>query len=67
MRKQKYIIPGSGQIEFFTDTDETLIRFKQGEVCYIRNKDIEVFKKEIYTVIEQYRIKEKKTTDRKAL
>jgi len=56
--KQKYMIPGNGQIELFTDHDKnlTLVKFKSGEICYIENTDIEPFKREIYGVIKKYKV-----------
>lgn len=55
------MIPGTGQIELFTDQDKslTLVKFKSGEICYIENTDIELFKKEIYEIIEKYQVTEK--------
>ena len=37
------MIPGTGQIELFTGhkADITLVKFKTGGVCYIKNPDIE--------------------------
>ena len=56
--KQTYPIPGNGQIELFTDQDKNLTRvgFKSGLICWIRNGDIESFKKEIYGVIKKYKV-----------
>jgi len=53
------MIPGTGQIELFTDHDKklTLVKFKAGEICYIENTDIELFKKEIYGVIKKFKVK----------
>ena len=56
--KQIYPVPGNGQIELFTDHDKNLTRvgFKSGLICWIRNGDIESFKKEIYGVIKKYKV-----------
>ena len=67
--KKTYVIPGTGQIELFTDQDKklTLVKFKSGMVCWIRNEDIELFKKDLHTVIQRYRVTEGKTAACKAL
>jgi len=66
---KKMYIPGSGQIELFTDQDKKLTRvgFKSGLICWIRNEDIELFKKDLYTVIQRYRVTEGKTAAPKAM
>jgi len=60
MNKQKYMIPGDGQIDLFTDQDKNLTRvvFKSGLICWIRNGDIESFKREIYRGIKKYKVNE---------
>ena len=59
MKKEgKYMIPGNGQIELVTDYKKNITRvgFKSGLICWIRNEDIESFKKEIYGVIKKYKV-----------
>lgn len=69
MNMEKTMIHETGQIEFFTDHDKnlTLVKFKSGIVCWIRNEDIELFKKDLYTVIQRYRVTEEKMAAPKAM